>query len=764
MGMGTEHNIESYRREHGTIRIPNILGIKDKDEIVEVVPITDSWLASPSRTWEEVDQVVTGRLEMFAQALLEPENSQLKLGQFFHVEKVTDPTELVLLSYAYLLDEYRKLEEVYKIKARSTRDEYEREKQQIISTSTKKGKSRRKVQIQYRTKYNPLIANHTHRAKEARTIQDHVLRRAFLDIFSFEGRIPWIAKRFAPSVEKLRKPSSIDETTTQKDPVIYLIDELSSYLQRIKDQELFQTYSYKPNPNSLIKRMDEAVVLDTVLRFSLRGPSLGVSQDTQEHLKFLADAFFTFLKRKNLLEVHPTASYPFLSLIHEIYSISLFRGDTQLIDALPNFLDTVFKDVILTKKFADEAVRCFNAWYEQYHKFKPELSQFPYSRLSEEYVFGQIMMSLLSDEFRLNMGISTLYEFAEKRSILAKNKVITKLSSLYLANLTSAKRPSSAKQDFLEFLQSIMIMPKNDYLKKIGVEVDILLFTNTQHFKSVTGDEISEQEKIDTIKQVLKEAAGNDALKERAILNYFIYLFLNSAEEKEIIGEENDILWHHVLNTSVWFVSPRGDRFHQLRDPQLTEYRIESITFFVDKQYPREHRVEVQAVDIPEPWVFWLDTQQNLLNEERQPPLIDPRFKSSLVNLLLKRLYIITSGILSPDQEVFAGEGLVPREFTYRRAHYKKLTSTTERPITMESYAARLHAAEILRDYGIDIYEEIKRRRSIGTLSPSEFVTFAKEVIPEYFMGSVLPNELSFDPESIEFPFKKHGLKKSDSI
>ena len=218
------------------------------------------------------------------------------------------------------------------------------------------------------------------------------------------------------------------------------------------------------------------------------------------------------------------------------------------------------------------------------------------------------------------------------------------------------------------------------------------------------------------------------------------------------LERRNKILWREVLNNSMWFVSPRGDRFSSKGDQEMSEQDVKSITFNTEKRYPREHKVTCRYED-GEIDFYWLDVNQNLLNENRELLLGDPRTIGKLADIFLQRLYYITSGVLSQKEDVEQKEeGLGGIKFEYRRAHYRIIKSTPGRRITMESRAAITHAREILEDYGINIYKETKRRREAGTLKPEEYLTFVREVSPKEVAENVLPNEIVFDPGLLTIP------------
>jgi len=214
------------------------------------------------------------------------------------------------------------------------------------------------------------------------------------------------------------------------------------------------------------------------------------------------------------------------------------------------------------------------------------------------------------------------------------------------------------------------------------------------------------------------------------------------------IERQNVGLTKVILDNSKWFVSPRGDRFSQERDIEIGSKGISSIVFRIDKKYPREHKVFVTLDVSSKPFVFWVDKEGKLLNEDRGTLTLDATQKQLLTNVVLRRLYLITSGDLSKYEELeFGEESMLGRIFEWKRAHYR------EYPIgsiyTLGSEGAKVHAKEIKEDYGIDIWEEIRRRRKVGTLAEGQVMTFVREVSPRDEVGNelVTPNELPFDPE-----------------
>ncbi len=232
--------------------------------------------------------------------------------------------------------------------------------------------------------------------------------------------------------------------------------------------------------------------------------------------------------------------------------------------------------------------------------------------------------------------------------------------------------------------------------------------------------------------------------------HYFIEFWRGFAASPERVAKENEFLWKEILDNPNWFVSPRGDRYLMEKDPWLKDQGIRSVVYNIDRRFPREHLIGVMISDIDYPFRFWLDTHRNLLGKEHQwLTSLDPFARQAFTNLLLRRLYLITSGLLASDSSIVTPGGEEGSWVDYRRAHYRHLFSTGSRPITLQSHGAILHADEIRRGYGIDIYKEIERRRKIETLKPNEFITFVREVIPEFMSDVVVPNDLTYDPTLI---------------
>lgn len=284
------------------------------------------------------------------------------------------------------------------------------------------------------------------------------------------------------------------------------------------------------------------------------------------------------------------------------------------------------------------------------------------------------------------------------------------------------------------------------------------MYTQRTFVDTEKSTKIEIEDRVRITRDLIAEYQQNSssAFESRALNTYFTYFISELGVNIETSEKENDYLWNEVLNNTKWFVSPRGDRFRHTRDPQLRDINIEYLTFSIDKQYPREHKVEIKILGIDEPIYFWLDTHQNLLNKSRQSISADLRFKTIFANVLLKRLYAITSGFLGRDEPEF-GSGEQSRQMEYKRAHYRYLTSTTNHSITMESHGAQVHAKEIKDDYGIDIFTEIRRRRTLGTLKPNEYLTFVRETTPEHRSVLILPNELKFNPELVNIPIEMNS-------
>jgi hypothetical protein len=306
---------------------------------------------------------------------------------------------------------------------------------------------------------------------------------------------------------------------------------------------------------------------------------------------------------------------------------------------------------------------------------------------------------------------------------------------------------------------------------EVGIDFDIFDFLqrNTSlidryqdKIAGVASEPFEKRERdFQTRAKVIKVSSSTKEMKEHFLTSDYLASFWyeelgdDARRTIERTERENVHLWREVLDNPIWFVSPRGDKFIGEDDPQLVSKAIESLTVRIDKAHPREHKVILMIAQVQEPLEFWLDTNRQLLNSSRRLVNVDTAVMQVFTNALLKRLYYITSGLLSTDQEQerkIAGEG---DKVPYRRAYYRIMESTDTRPITMRSPGAQTHAKEVLEEYGIDIYNEIQRRRDARTLRPDQYLTFVRETGGENFARNVLPNIIKYDPMAIDIPVEE---------
>ena len=152
------------------------------------------------------------------------------------------------------------------------------------------------------------------------------------------------------------------------------------------------------------------------------------------------------------------------------------------------------------------------------------------------------------------------------------------------------------------------------------------------------------------------------------------------------------------------------------------------------------------------PLLFWLTIDRKLLDSERRIINVDSLTQEGFINTLLTRLFFITSGMLSEEQTIVPGPGTDSLDLIYRRAHYRELSSTEYRTITMLSPGALKHKQEIWDEYRINIDDEEKRRWDRGSLARDKRLTFTRSVEPAVKARDMIANVIQFDPSKINIP------------
>lgn len=723
-----------YFKQRGVIRIPDRFNRGPEfDQILHFEPLGDSWLAANERTWDEINTILKGRINDIRQRLLSNEMSNVSPESLVHY----DIRHATLSAFVLLFDEYNRVEGDHDHRAQQYTHDFEFKKEEIKNGKGSIGGKQHRIQQLYKSIYDQPIRSHVRRQREAGKVKQLVLKKAWIDLFSItqnNEEVPIGYQNLPRVLDEVNVFFQQDERFASRNLTFTFLNELARSISTENDSELLQRFQYK-SQSKLLSKPEEAVFLNQLLNFSVAPYSLDASVSTRELLHDLGQSFLIFMRNKSQWCNTPENPNILMQFLYDSYSVYLFQGIPQRLTDFTQLVDQFYLDYFQSKIGKSETEGAFRIWCTEIDYL---------CRMDPRLVNnGNIVSAITSDQFRVIFGSWAIANMMDLDSTgIVKSKVLMQIRKLFVNNQSLNRHAALV----VRAEELTTFIPQEYETAQISLDANLYLFLN---FIEITQERRDADVDIQgIISQLHADAAQletRDIRKlEKTVLNMLIYHFISKRDfYSESVDRENNYLWSEVLNNPRWFVSPKKDRFHQNHDEQLKEYRIDWLLFSIDPHHPREHKIEVKFTDLNKPFYFWLDTNKNLLNQNRWSPFIDPRMKGKLTNLLLKRLYVITSGMLSNDED-FAQIGITTRMLEYKRAHYRFLTSTDARIITMQSSSAQLHAREVLEDYGIDIYGEIRRRRLIGTLKADEFLTFVREVRPDTEIDS-LPNELGFD-------------------
>ncbi|MCL4365947.1 hypothetical protein M1437_01840, partial [Patescibacteria group bacterium] len=733
-----------------TIVIPREHTQFPQDLRVNVIPITDQWLISPERTWNEVDRVLEGRLQGIQSQFLFEDGKPTPMTKKYGLERSPSGNAIRFLTYVELLDEYTQGHEFFLSKAKDAREVYENEKERIKKSGIKQSKAQRFVQNLWVSKYNPQILKNNKQAEELERVKDLILRKAVLDIFSVQNNAtetgnPLIADAFPRMVEEVKvsfdeNRNPLNEEFKQRKPIEQFINSLATYLSKTSDGGLFARYEYRKSPNMILK-IEDCKVLDACLEQALDVANLISSPATETLLSHLSKAYFTFLRRRLLQKTSlGSDSYPYASLLYDLFTTVIYRGRPVMLSNISDFVDAHFADLMHSiparNEFTAIGSERIPATVTMYNTLgqRPDLLRLdPLNLETVSKLPESVIQFHTEDACRLYNGlwrVANMYRYEGKERIKHSQAIAAAVD--YIDATYSPDKIYLTDERYEHVRSFLGLLPLPSILRQKGIEIDLLMLLPGE-IRRRKLKEPSIAGMIADYQRLISGPLATDTLAATELLTrqYLINLpeFMKEIPNPERIDRENGFLWNETLDKPLWFVSPRGDRYSKKRDHQLEGLGIESITFNIDRAYPREHRVVVRLVGLDMPLEYWLDTNRKFLSVAHLAMPVDPTSQNRFVNLLLKRLYLITSGLLAKEQERKGAEAGT-RVIEYKRAHYRKLQSTSLRPITMESHEALMHAKEVKEDYGIDIFAEIKRRRALGTLKPNEYLTFVRETQP----------------------------------
>ena len=765
-----------------------------KDIEVRVTPLTDPWLLSRERTSEEISRAVEDRLASIQASLEDQEDNYIK--RQYGIEGQASGNMTRFLAYVELVDEYRVGSDSAYRKSEQISEEYAAEKEQLRERyKNKRTTYNNQINRLWRTEYNQRTIDAAHQQQQARAQLDAIYQYAVLDIFSRSDifgneREDWdndqlifhLPSLIQKTQHRLSAVSDQPDRTLfhDRDPVTYFLHGLTEYLDRTTNISLFEAYSYKRGSDA-ITTFEDSRVLRTMLQYA---------HETGD-LRDLGRAYFNFLSQRahQISARHLTDTYPNLQLIYDILVTAAAQGRLGLAEDTMQMFDSDFNETCHSPHTTVEIKKLL----KQYAMFLTEsfdkIQEYP----NPEQLLEYIGRRKLSDTFRIASGFMFMRRTAREMpdSPLSKSKNLAHLLDKGVPTFEQEIRRGAdkfQKENITYFLAVLgrMFGPISSTDDEISLpfvmfDIDPRLSNTPEGFGSQVSkalDKVFGPEKklptdskrqTDYLNDRYNQLVVNQAdVKDPRLFNdlmtdYTTFFWEKNAsqEHMEQIEAQNNILWNEILDNSKWFVSPRGDRFRMENDNELEQRNIRFLTFRIDRNRPREHRVDFYIYGMEGPVTLWLDTQRQLLidmnpqtsSSARRLLTLDYRVQPEFVNLLLKRLFAITSGQYGEEGEKeYEGDDFESDEEIVRRAFYRKLSSTGRRVIHMQSAGARGHAQEILEVYGIDIYAEIRRRRRIGILLPHEFLTFVRESVPDRDLRNMLPNELLFDPIKIKIP------------
>lgn len=802
----------NFPEKKAVISIPNPYGPSCYDphgklthqeyQVFEITPLTDEWLVHPDRTVDEVDEALESRLAAI-QINLQAEGNNPSKEQFGISTPLSD-THSRLFAYVELLDEYHVAIDSWQSLTAQHESTYQAEKARLQGLKERKvirsGKCKNEV-LKAREVCDSNLRRLAEKSEISNQLSQLILRKAVLELLevSPDGYNLFLAQ-LPNFLEKTRQDSQAGETVdfpirfSERNATSYFIQEMASFLQTSDDPYLFATYRYKSMPGP-ISRMSDCQLLIVTAQMALEPETYSPNPGNQAVLSSLGHGFLSFLiNRAEYLSKSKTTQeleqYPITTLIYDLVSALTAHGRNQLMVKMAVNLDEKLLSSVglppsrkemqsLSEKFATLLAANFREvdLLADYSPLTP-----PPAGVMES-IARKISEVYRTPEWRLMNGLMTLRRILRRHaqdSPWGNFQIPKTLLSHTIEPFTNAFTRYTTEQQRKDLYLYNMVLKQFGSLglaslKEFEVDLGTILASTiygngkTEYYNEQREEfsSSSASEKNAALVELYQDLLEDGEYKSdfTLIINFFseyaaIFWQGTDLESLSTIEKQNHFLWGEVLDNQIWFVSPRGDRFIASRESELQVKGIDSVTFQINPQRPREHLVELRLAGVHPPLCFWLDIHRNFLfsPEPTSPrglmiPLgMEPSAQQGLLNLILRRLYAITSGAYKGGEEIKPGAGARAdtRETEYKRAHYRRYDNP---PFTLESLSAIMHAEEIRQKYGIDIYQEMERRWQIGTLPPNKTMTFVKEVFPPYKEGDVQPNILIFDPSLITTPY-----------
>ncbi|MFA6518805.1 MAG: hypothetical protein WCV93_04135 [Candidatus Shapirobacteria bacterium] len=772
---------------------------------IDIKPTGDHWLLARERTWEEVDEVLEGRLQSIQKSFIEIDGDHPpdQIALAYGIDRPIGNNLSRVLAYSEMIDEYRVVVASNQRRVQKKRQDYEAHKASLDEDLVQKRISYAQHRLQLQEFWNQdqgIVATEcTPKIKQANKMQQLIYRKAVMDFFSLStdeaSKTPLVVENIAKLYGEaifIGDPTAHGQIK-KREPVSTFFTGLTDYLATTTDKSLLRHYTYRHSPN-IINREEDCAVLNPALIMALGDDHPLADVAPGYHL--LGQAYYKFLVSQAVFISGSKGfeGYPIIALIYDSLTTAVFSDDIAVMRSVAGLIDTNLQPYARGDRCCAEVRALGKRTAKRKLLLRDQEVDTPPSGYDPIHPNENIKAYITDDEITLSTAIKFYNLLISRYRELLPLKTSRFVEAL-IADIKSAEKSASDSahklageptdtgyalmQAYDTVYQQVLI---SGYFRRVSSSrnlIDGLLSLNRGLLFPVEADPqstrvlstfmgklniehgalVAKAEKLEILKSIQEKRALCQEQDQPLYDNEIIKLYLNCffAETVESLIEtkkENDSLRREVIDNSVWFVSPRGDRFSVRNDPELTDYGVASITFTIDKTCPREYQVFLQVEGLSDPLVFWLDKNGEVVGRSHEPLVCDVGFKERLENLLLKRLYTITSGILAEEEDPEPGTAGGP-SFSYTRAHYDLLVSTPGRRITMESHGAETHAREIKEEYGIDIFEEIRRRRARGTLEQNQFITFSREHIPDVVQHPLLPNELIYDPSQVKIQLSR---------
>lgn len=750
--------------------------------------LNDEFMVSEANP-EEVDQILEGWLKGLESHFVSPVDSQV--AKEYEVEQPLRPRTARMMAYTALANEYSSLEDVEEFVVHEF-DQQRNNRRNEINIAVKnnqisKGKGEQQRQ-RVEKEFSDNVTIPLMQKEKYKLIQNFIARKFISELFSgsiAEDDFTLTPESFISTVRDIR---SLPIPATQ------FINKVGTYLQNPKDSYFLNNYSYKEH-SSLSSRVQDSQALSLGIQLAL-----DTSENPDElssEIKNLGESYISFIAQQAGLKSQRFGAYndkyPILTTFYDLLNSSFqvvnhhsyknslgvliektmgkFLGSSLAKQECTYLVENYFKEVesLLANNRTDMArLKNYKIRFDQLPQPIVQFVTSDMKRLFDGMRIALGSIFTLGDQdgpYRPSNGIKSLYESFNQQLSRKKGGLDIAINAdqyfLHIANATMYQH-FGIETDLTYSRPTFRSIPSDEQLKALTAAINnkhtppgmkIQFEALVRESKKPTGTFAKRAKEIlkatrEGIDQGIFPASilqRENILREYSLYHISTPYEPKSEEEIQFLTEETRELWFHLLNTSKWFVSPRGDMFMAQDDPEFRENEIESVTFRVDTRYPREHKVQLQLEGMDQPVELWLDTNSRLLNSLHEPLAVDATFRLSLTNLLLKRLCLITSGTLSKaGRRGLENSGFDEPNFTYRRANYHILTDPR---YTMTSAGVNAHADEIYEDYGINIFDERERRRRLGVIGPTDHLTFNRESTPDVMPENPRPNVVIYKPE-----------------